>query len=298
MKRLLILPLMMGAVFFPSTEVLAQSSSAVNSAKIIVLERQVQTLRTRLGINPAAPNNSQGITAQPANQRLVADLLAKVGALEAQIRRMNGRLEEFEYAQRQMQEALEAMQKDMSLQREEFARAGSTGVAGQNARPSGTGAVAATSATGPANNDGGETLAEPETPSVRLPTGDAAEQYKYAFAFVRKNDLTSGRLALEQFVAANTGDVRIGDAKFWLGRIHLREGRNGQAAQHFLALIEDHPNHAKRTDALVDLADVLIKLDGTDDACNALAEFRRVGDKASARVKTRADRLSQSARCN
>lgn len=298
MKRFLILPLVMGVTFFSPVEALAQSSSSVNSAKITVLERQVQTLRTRLGLNPTAPANSPAGVAQPRNPQLVANLLAKVGTLEAQIRRMNGRLEEMEYAQRQMQEALEAMQKDMSLQRTEFERTGLSAGAGQNAQPPGTSPFPASAEAGPASSDGGEALAEPAATSVRLPVGDAAEQYKYAFAFVRKNDLASGRLALEQFVAANTGDVRIGDAKFWLGRIHLREGRNGQAAQHFLSLIENHPNHAKRTDALVDLADVLIKLDGTDDACNALAEFRRVGNKASARVKTRADRLSQSARCN
>ena len=115
---------------------------------------------------------------------------------------------------------------------------------------------------------------------------------------VRKNDLQRGQLAFEKFIEANAGDSRIGNAKFWLGRIHLQEGHNAQAAQYLLALIEEHPNHAKRPDALVDLAEVLLKLESAGDACNALSEFRRVDGKASSRLKARAGRIGASARCS
>ena len=132
----------------------------------------------------------------------------------------------------------------------------------------------------PTDSAGGETLAalpaepaEETVVAIELPDGTPAERYGYAFAFVRSNDLDSGRAAMEQFLDANGDDPQAPNAKFWLGRIHMQQGRNAEAAQMFLSLIEDHPNHNRRADSLVDLSDVLIKLGAADDACNALAEF-------------------------
>jgi TolA-binding protein len=271
----------------------AQNSSAVNSAKIEVLERQVRMLRSRLGMNPPA-GEAVLATPAPARPQLMADLSAKIGSLEGQIRKLTGRLEEFEFRQREMKEEIEILRKDLALQRQDIAAGNPQGAAtAQPVEP----------VSQPVAADGGETLAPveeavPEVPVVELPEGDAATQYKYAFSFVQKNDLASGRVALEKFLEANAGDARVGNAKFWLGRIHMRAGRNAQAAQMMLAFIEEHPNHKRRADALVDFAEVLVGLDAANDACNALAEFRRVEGNASARVKSRADRLSATARCS
>jgi len=271
----------------------AQSSNAVNSAKIEVLERQVTMLRTRLGMNPVAPETTAGTGQNPA---LVANLSAKIGVLETQIRRLTGKLEEVEYRQRLMQQDIDLVRKEMERLREQPAADSLVPPApGTAANADGGEALPAA--------DGGENLAAALPPveepalTVELPEGEASAQFDYAFAFVRKNDLARGQLAFEQFVEKNPGDSRLANAKYWLGRIHLQEGRHAKAAQYLLALIEEHPNHNKRPDALVDLADVLLKLDSAGDACNALAEFQRVSEKASARVKANATRLSASARC-
>ena len=158
-----------------------------------------------------------------------------------------------------------------------------------------------TQATGGTN---GETLATlptetvPETTAVELPEGTPAERYGFAFAFVRSNDLDSGRTAMEQFLDTHGDDPQAPNAKFWLGRIYMQQGRNAEAAQMFLDLIENHPNHNRRADSLVDLSDVLIKLGAAEDACNALAEFRRIEEDASDRLKANARRVSDRARCN
>jgi len=265
-------------------------SSAVNAARIEVLERQVRMLRSRLGMSPPAGVEATE-TAAPANPALVADLSAKLGTLESQLRKLNGRLEEYEYHQRQLKEEIDILRKDMELQRRDMTPVSTSDTA-----------APATPPTSLPDANGGEALppveeAKPAAPVVALPDGDASKQYDYAFAFVRKNDLASGRIALEKFLAANPSADEVGNAKFWLGRIHVLEGRNAQAAQQLLSIIEDHPNHERRPDALIELADVLIKLDAAGDACNALAEFDRVADKASPRLKSRAERLSASARC-
>ena len=237
---------------------------------------------------------------QPASdRRLLADTLAKMGSLERQVRQLNGRLEEYEYRQNEMTETLAQLRSQMALQREQML-----------ALPAGTGAATPTQtpvqpvptesqpATDDTPGDALPAIPADQAATIDLPEGDAAVQYAYAFSFIRKNDLDSGRTAMEKFMAANPEDAQVANAKFWLGRINMQQSRNAEAAQLFLSLIEDHPNHDKRIDALVDLSDVLIALGATDDACNALAEFRRIEDKASERLKARARRVSETARCN
>ena len=223
----------------------------------------------------------------------MADLSAKLGGVERQMRQLNGRLEEYEFKQRQLEKAFDLLRKEMTLQREDMQAASSaTGVTGSTALP-----VKPPAGTAPINT--AQPIVDVPAPAavITLPEGDSAAQYKYAFSFIRKGDLDSGRIAMEKFVAANTGDTHIGNAKFWLGRIHLRQERYGQSAQQLFSLIEDHPNHPKRAEALVDLADVLVKLDSNGDACNALAEFRRVSDTVAERLKKRAAQIGKNAAC-
>lgn len=262
----------------------AQSKAEI-ALKVERLEREMIALENRLrggqGNVPAA-----GAAVDPADRSLMGDLVAKVGSLEGQMRAMNGRLEEIEFKQRQLDEALNLMRKEMALQAQETAQA----QAEMKAQISSNGSGAAPStpvATVPAKAE----------PVVALPEADPATQYRYAFEFIQKNDLDNGFKAMEMFLKANPKDERSGNAKFWLGRIHLLKGRMPQAAQQLLALIEEHPNHDKRPDALLDLADVLIALDSKPDACNALAEFRRSESKANERLIARARKTAQTAGC-
>lgn len=241
-----------------------------------------------------AANALQQTSAQ--DRMIIADLVAKVGTLEKQIRSLTGQLEEYDYKVRQQNEAIELLRKELELQREDMAAA----LQAQNAGSVEPAQASADSSR--AQNPVPNTSTPEVTPTVAatvvsLPDGSASDQYKYAFAFIQKNDLTAGRTALEQFMKANADDPLVGNAKFWLGRIHLKEGRNGQAAQQLLSLVEEHPNHTKRADALVDLADALVKLGSSSDACNALAEFWRVNEDADNRLATRASRVSEAARC-
>lgn len=273
----------------------AQSSPAVMESRIDALERQLRLLQRRVsgGAPVATETADSGSPVTSSDRELLADLSARLGSLDRQIRQLNGRLEEFEYRQNEMATMLEQMRTQMAMQREQQLAATGSGVS-----PTTPPSVEQASPMA----DGGETLGDvPETPSepeVALPEGSVAERFDYAFGFIRSNDLDSGRVAMEQFVAAHTEDAQVANAKFWLGRIHMQQGRNGEAAQLFLELIEEHPNNNKRVDALVDLADVLLRLGAAEDACNALAEFRRIENTASDRLKARARRTAETARCD
>lgn len=291
---------------YDAAPVLAQSSPAVMAAEIDALKRQMRILQRRVN-GGEIPAGADTAGANPVGQepqsdrRVLADILAKMGTLDRQMRQLNGRLEEYEFRQNEMAETIGQLREQMALQREQMLmaptdNAPATPAGSEAANPS----QAAEQPTSTSQSDG-EALppvqTEPEV-VIELPDGDAAAQYAYAFSFIRKNDLDSGRTAMEQFMAANPDNPQSANAIFWLGRINMQQSRNAEAAQLFLRLIEDHPNHEKRVDALVDLSDVLVALGASDDACNALAEFRRIEGEASDRLKTRARRVSETARCN
>lgn len=279
----------------------AQSSPTVLATRIDALERQLRLLQRKVSSGdvsePASASTSGDQTEISGDdRRMLADLSARLGSFERQLRLLNGRLEEFEYRQNQLDETVQQMRSQIAIQREQL-------LSGAGANPlKPLGAVSPTEQAADPVADGGQSLeilpAEPASPEVALPEGTPAEQYAYAFSFVQKNDLDSGRIAMEQFLVAHKGEALEANAKFWLGRIHMQQNNNTEAARLFLDLIESHPNHEKRVDALVDLSEVLLKLDAAPDACNALEEFRRSEDKASDRLKDKARRIASSASCD
>lgn len=279
----------------------AQSSPAVMEEKIDAIQRQLRILQRRMNGGTVPTEGVKDDHTPPSDRRVLADLLAKMGTLDRQIRQLNGRLEEYEYRQNEMTATLTQIREQMAMQRTQMLAqpAGGTAAVDSTQQQPGQGEALPVADNPPAATSGDALPAvPPAAPTIDLPDGDAAEQYSFAFAFIRKNDLDSGRIAMEKFMAAHPTDPQAANAKFWLGRINMQQARNAEAAQLFLSLIEDHPNHDKRVDALVDLSDVLIALGAADDACNALAEFRRIEDKASERLKMRARRVSETARCD
>lgn len=270
----------------------AQTSPAVMAAKIEALERQLRALQQNsYSARTGSPSTAQSAPVEVGDRRLLADLSAQLGTMERQIRQLNGRLEEYEYRQNQISESVEQLRNQMALQREQMLTLNASGTTSQPVTPP---AASVNETNTP--NDGGQALDAPI--AVQLPEGDAGVQYQYAFGFIQRNDLDSGRIAMEQFMSANGDDARVPNAIFWLGRINMQQGNNAEAARLFLSLVENHPNHNRRVDALVDLADVLVEMNAPQDACNALAEFRRDEDKASDRLIARARRVSEAHSCN
>lgn len=274
-------------------------SRAELALKVERLEREMIALENRLR-GPQASSVSGTDTSASSDRALLADLVAKIGTVESQMRALTGRLEEIEYRMRQQDQAMERMRQEMELQQQAVLQAQLDVAQQQSGRPEGTPPAMGQEPTSQPSASAPEVIDLPEqasAPVIALPEGDETAQYQYAFDFIKANDLESGFTAMDLFLKAHSDGALAGNAKFWLGRIHLRLGRMPQAAQQLLALIEEHPNHDKRADALVDLADVLIALDSASDACNALAEFRRSSDDASPRLKARAERTAASAGC-
>lgn len=253
------------------------------SQKVYQLELQIQTLQRYVeSLQTAGAAGSSSDSAEL--RRLIADLTTQLSAVESQLRTVTGRAEQLEFQNRQIQ-------RDLDLLRREFAAQGGAAVA------AGT-QTAPNPPAGGAPPPGQPAQDAPPAADVALPSASPSEQFQYAFDFIRANDLERGRAAMALFLETDPPGLLKGSAYFWLGRVLLRLDRPAEAARLFLALVDTFPDHEKRPDALYELAQVLISLDSSTEACSALSELLQGSGAVDERLRSRAERLSAEARCN
>ncbi len=266
----------------------ADDSPAEISKKLNQLERQLRAVQRRVFKGGELP--AEAVEAPKVNMELrqsLASMTAKISQIEREMRLLTGRLEEMEYAQRQMQQNIEIMQKDFALQMADLTAAKSAET--PQATTNNTADIAVTSPEPKA--------VEPVAVTIALPEGDAASQYQYAFEFVRLDDMPSARKALELFLKTEPPQDFALNAHFWLGRVYLRSDQTARAAEQFLQVFEGNAEHGKAPESLVELAGSLSKLGSKDDACGVLAEFKRAYPDVKGRLQRRANAEFIKANC-
>ncbi len=117
------------------------------------------------------------------------------------------------------------------------------------------------------------------TPAARTLTAD--DRFLEALDFASKGEWLKAEFAFDTFIANNPQHPRIIEARYWLGRSLLGEGKAAPAAQAFLELFEKHPDAPIALDNLFSLADALIAL-GPDSAAQACDVYGQIeGDFAA-----------------
>jgi len=279
--------------------VAAEDSPAEMAKKLNQLERQLRAVQRRVFKGGALPAvGTDGLDSQDAGMRQsLASLSTKIDQIEREMRSLTGRLEEVEYAQRQMQQNLDIIQKDFALQLADLKNAAGSGALSQAADENSPALATPEGETAVPGEAGDKTTAAATAPVIELPEGDAASQYQYAFSFVRKDDMASAREALELFLKTEPEQKLALNARFWLGRVYLRTDQVARAAEQFLAVFETNAAHAKAAESLVELAGSMLKLGSKEDACGVLEEFDRSYPDIQGRLKRRANAESLKANC-
>lgn len=273
----------------------AQAQSVREMRTIIAeLQQQMQAMQANL--------SGQSSSEASRMRVMVADMTAKMGVVERQLRALTGRLEELEQRQREQTQALDALRREMDLKFQSLSHVSGAATGqivslkqgAQDQVVDGKTAQGETGTAGQPNSKDTKVAAG----VIRLPDGDDKTQYDYAFAFVHKQDFSSGVKALSAFIQENPKSKLVPNAHYWLGRVYQRQNKVPLAAAQFLEVVQKYTKSDKYPDALVDLADVLIQLGGEEaQACGILAEFMALDGSISPRLKSRADRLYQQAKC-
>lgn len=217
----------------------------------------------------------------------VADLTARVDALERQQRTLTGAVEEAQFKVRQLDEAFTKYRGDTDFRLNAIEH------------PAGTASVVpapsadTAEATAPAPR-----RTAPATDSATASTPPVNEQWRSAYALYVAKDYPKAEAAMTLFVAANPRAPLASNAQYWLGRSYMVHDSYAQAAKAFLDGYKKYPKGERAPDSLLWLGIALTELNKSDEACRALNELRSVyGDKLTPALVSAATRARRDAKC-
>ncbi|MBS0505540.1 MAG: tetratricopeptide repeat protein [Proteobacteria bacterium] len=272
MKRILVL-LLLGAA---ATPLAAQSAPDLN-ARVTKVEKELRAVQRKVfpdgqplepEITPP-PRVAEPLGSPASNP--IADLTARVDALESQIRALTGQSEQNAHRIGQLEDQVKQL------------------VADAQARAA---APVAPPTLAPAE--------EPAAPAVERPsTGDAAEDgYIYGFRLWQARNYAEAETALKQVADKYPKHRRASFAQNLLGRAYLDDGKPALAAVALYDSYKKWPKGERAPESLYWLGEALIALKKPADACKVYAQFDDdYGATAPAALKTQIAGGRKKAKC-
>ncbi|WP_163265547.1 tol-pal system protein YbgF [Chelativorans alearense] len=269
------------------------------------------------------------ILAQASDPRLIA--------LEEEVRRLNGRVEELNFQLLETQDQLRRMQEDNEFRFQELEgkRSEATGAepvqrAERPAVPSSdpaTGTASTADTTAPTHGEpprtlgtitldedgnlvssgtggpvdllqGGQGAGNGGSVIAAVPPSDDPDEiYRNAYEFVLSGDYGTAEAGFRQYLERFPDGQHAADASFWLGEALLGQDRHREAAEVFLQANRDHPNAGKAPEMLLKLGVSLAALDQIDVACATFTEIGQRYPQASDALRERVRREQATAGC-
>lgn len=273
--------LLLAAALLASPSAFAQYDRD-SSDRVEKLERDVMTLQRMV-----ARSGGGAVAGAPGG-----DAEVRLSALEEELRRLRGKVEEVEFQQRKQAETLERFQKDIDL-RFEQQRAPSP-ASPEAAKP--TPLSAAEPVDGPVDlsvearegRDAPDDASPQKTSAgdgvLKVPGGpggpDASgrfesprEHYNYAFRLMNQTRYDDAAQYFRSFTTEYPKDPLVGNAYYWLGETQYIRRDYAKAADHFRQGFEVMPSGPKASDNLLKLAMSLSALKRNSDACVVLDQI-------------------------
>jgi TolA-binding protein len=243
-------------------------------------------------------------TAVPAlGQSLDSSALARIDALEAEIRRLTSELERSEFERRQAEAAIRGKLEELDFRVIELEGGDPTAAVAPPATPAPTApAPAEPQAGAPAS---AEPTARPGPGAPPAALGviatEVGPEHREAFnAAARVAEQQGGdaaKAAFEGFLAENPGTPLASEAWRQVGETYAREGRWREAASAYLTGVRDHGAGASTPENLVGLAESLTELGRFEQACSAIFELESRFPAAAQPVRMRARDAKTRAGC-
>jgi tol-pal system protein YbgF len=228
------------------------------------LERDVHTLQAK-----------QSTTGGGRDQ--VADLGARMDSLQADLQRLEGRLEVVEHnTEDALNEARKARREANDSGAPPQAPAPATPEPpplGSTARP-GTPPVAAAAPVAPAPAPSAPAPAD-DAASKKGATAEEVQAYRAAFAAWQRNDTDACIDQFRQFLQAHPTSIYADDSAYWMADCYFKKGDYKTAVLRFDDVVARYPKGNKAADALYRHGESLVRL-GPGYSKAALRAFERV----------------------
>lgn len=285
--------LLLASVAMPAA---AQRSESPEK-RIERLEQQLRAVQRRVfpsGAEVAPEIEPQPSGAGPAGvpaTSAVADLTARVDAIETQLRELTGQAEQNANRLRQMENAIAQLRDSTGGRLDALERGGA-----------------------PAAEPARDTAATPQLPRPSTPVatserpvatasppardGDAEEAYNAGFRLWEGKRYGEAQQALEAVAKRYPTSKWASWASNLAGRAYLDGGKPATAAKVFLANYQANPRGERAADSLYFLGQALVSLDKPADACKAYDELQDVyGSNMRDWLKQRLPAARREAKC-
>ncbi|HEU0117526.1 MAG TPA: tol-pal system protein YbgF [Alphaproteobacteria bacterium] len=237
----------------------------------------------------------------------------RLQTLEDEMRALNGRVEQVEFAAKRLDQAIQRMQGDYDarltrLEQQAAQAQAAPAPQAQTAPPPAASSVPVADPTG--------TLGSLKTQNGRVTGGSVApqatplpdtpadygltpqEQYEQAFDILRKADYAGAEKAFKGFIDKNPKDKLVENAKYWYGETLYVQSKFNDASVAFADAYQQNPQGAKAPDCLLKLALSLSAMNKTPDACTALGQLKSKYPAAPVNIKSRATEERAKLKCS
>lgn len=231
----------------------------------------------------------------------IADLAARVDALEKGLASLTGQIEQAQFRNRQQDDAIKRIEARLTPEAPTEA-APAPAAAALSPKPT----SAAINPTAPATTRPPVAATKPDAArkaaitAVEIPaTGDVAEDaYSYGFRLYAAKLYPEAQTKLKEFVAKYPAHKRASYAQNLLGRAYYDEGKPALASVAFYDNYQKMPKGERAPESLYWLGQALIKLKKLPDACKVYAELADVyGSRLSADLAAKAQKGRVDAKC-
>lgn len=235
-------------------------------------------------IRPVAPPATQmGVPAGSA----VADLTARVDALEAQLASLTGQIEQSGFRVRQLEEALNRFRSEAETRFADL----------QKAAPAPEAAAAVEEPTPEPQTGQAPELSPTRAGSTSADPGEDA--YLVGFRLWEQGKFAEAQAALDAMAKAYPKHKRASYARNLAGRASLDDGKPAAAAKILLNNYQTNPKGERAADSLLFLGEALMKLGKPLEACQVYNELQDVyGPNMRDFIKQQLPKARAQAKCS
>ncbi len=273
--------------------VMAFSGSAA-AQELMDLQREIQILREDVMFLQKESYEMKNQRDEQPTQ--AGDITVKMGEYDETIRKINGRLDVFEFNIKELAGKLNKLNKDFDIRFKMLEGAPITSDAQETKEEVVPQKFEASVAVDAPKAVTGDTVEKGnDLPEIKGKTAD--EIYKTGLESLKAADYATAEANFESILIRFPEDRLAGNAQYWLGEVYYGRKEYQRAAVAFAKGYENYKNGAKGADSLLKLGMSMRELRKNADACAAFTSLKTEFPNASEGMKKRAAEEARQLNC-
>lgn len=224
-----------------------------------------------------------------------SDMAVRVGEIDENMRKINGRMDEIEYKLKTMDERITMINRDIDVRISMMEGKPIKGYEGAGIKEPKEKFAPKVAENAPKSLVGGLIDKGNDLPSV--PTKNAEQIYKEGLEFLKAKNYEKAEASFDSVLRRFPKDKLAGNAQFWLGEVYYSQGQFKEAAVAFGKVYKSYKDGPKGADSLLKLGMSMAELKNNEAACEAFKNMNSEFPKAEDRVKKKAQEEAKRLGC-